>query len=76
MTHLSLPYQIGDLPHSYQWQKLDGEMWYNIPGANKETYDYSELGPGTHVLHCIVKNRTGGEVISEPITVEVPEVKN
>jgi len=51
-------------------------MWYNIPGANKETYDYSELGPGTHVLHCIVKNRTGGEVISEPITVEVPEVKN
>jgi hypothetical protein len=59
--------------HSFQWQKQEKNIWKNIPGANKETYDYHKLGPGTHLLRCIVRNSTGGEAISKEVTGTIPQ---
>jgi hypothetical protein len=56
--------------HSYQWQvQNDDGSWKNIPGGTSATYYYTGLTPGKeYTVRCIVRNATGGETISDPIT--------
>ena len=48
----------------FQWQVLVNGNWVDISGATTQIYDYIGLEPGEYTIRCIIRNSTGGEMIS------------
>ena len=62
----------GNSVPSYQWQVLENGNWVDIPGATTNPFDYIGLPQGTYTIHCIIKNASGGETITDPIQFVIP----
>lgn len=60
----------GSLPITYQWRKNDAD----IPGATASRLELTNLQPGDSGTYSVVARNGGGELASDPMTLDVADV--